>query len=86
MTTGEFTYQLRVRIKNALCVAGFKSWVKKKDLRFGVKIEGICNALSLVKLNTSAIMEVFILDRFWDEMLDAYNEVTLVKYNFTSSR
>ena len=51
-----------------------------------MKIKGICNALSPVKLNTSAIMEVFILDRFWDEMLDVYNEVTLVKYNFTSLR
>ena len=59
---------------------------KKKDLRFGVKIEGICNSSSPVKLNTSAVMEVFILDIFWDEMLDACNEVTLVKYNFTSSR
>ena len=51
-----------------------------------MKIEGICNALSPVKLNTSVVMEVFILDRFWDEMLDACNEVTLVKYSFTSSR
>ena len=75
---------LRKQLKYICGGVSFRSWVKKFILR--VKVESVCNALSPVKLSTSAVLEVCIFDRFWDEMLDACNEVTLVKYSFTSSR
>ena len=53
-----FFFFVQKQLKDICGDASFRSRVKRFILR--VKVEGVCNALSPIKLKTSADMEVFM--------------------------
>ena len=77
VTTTAFIYQLGSKQKKCLVLCWLYISDKKKFILWG-KIEGVSNALSPIKLNTSAAIEIlFNLDRFREEMLNAYNDIMI---------